>query len=93
MSINAIVRTVYHNEDGSGLLALDGEERGQPELHFDSAPHDVTALNGLQIWGGDSSILHGETEIAKRRGYTGIEFTVPSVSEVVGKERKRRSEA
>ena len=74
MSINAIVRTVFINEDGSGRLALEGDERGQPSLYFDSAPEEVTALNGLQVWGGSDTLMHGEHKIADRRGYTGIVF-------------------
>jgi hypothetical protein len=77
VSINAIVQSVHHNEDGSGKLILSGEERGQNSLSFDSAPHDVTCLNGRQIWGGDSCILVGEQRIADRVGYTKIQFTVP----------------
>lgn len=83
MSINAIVESVRQNEDGSGTLVLSGEERGQPALDFDSAPHDVTGLNGRQIWGGSESILVGEQEIARRIGYTKIAFTVPDFSKIV----------
>ena len=90
MSINAIVKTVYHNEDGSGRLSLEGEERGQDVLHFDTAPHDVTALNGRQIWGGANSILYGEVELAKRDGYTRIVFTVESVSKAIAQGDKIR---
>lgn len=81
MSIDAVVQSVYHNEDGSGQLNLRARERGgcagQSVLRFDSAPHDVTCLNGCEIWGGDSGIMLGDREIAKRDGYTKIVFTVP----------------
>ena len=91
MSINAIVEAVIHNENGSGKLKLTGEERGQAELHFDAAPYDVTALNGRQIWGGNSMLMYGERLIARREGYTKIRFVVDSVSEVIAKEDRRRS--
>lgn len=78
MSINAIVETVYINEDGSGRLALTGEERGQPELHFETAPEDVTALNGRQVWGSANSLMAHDTKIADRVGYTKIRFCVDS---------------
>lgn len=93
MSIGGIV-TVHHYEDGSGKLKLtpakSGEPTGQPALCFDSAPHDVTALNGRLIWGGDSMVMHGETLIARREGYTKIRFVVDSVSDVIAKEEKRQ---
>jgi mono/diheme cytochrome c family protein len=46
MSIDAIVKTVVHNEDGSGRLELVPRNdcvapAGQKVLSFDSAPHDV----------------------------------------------------
>ena len=78
MSIDAKVKTVHHYEDGSGQLDLvgrkPGENPGQPVLSFKTAPHEVTALNGLEIWGGANGIMLGEIEIAKRIGYTRIEF-------------------
>lgn len=83
MSIDARVKTVIHNEDGSGRLELIGRPArpgempgiaGQCALSYDAAPHEVTALNGLDIWGGGSGIMLGETEIAKRQGYTRIVF-------------------
>lgn len=78
MSINATVKSVYINEDGSGQLNLEGDERGQPVLKFDSAPEDVTALNGRQIWGSSDAIMAHETQIAYRIGYTEIKFCVPN---------------
>lgn len=80
MSINATVKEVVVNQDGSGRLVLAGEERGQNSLHFDKAPLDVICLNGKHIWGGGGSILIGETIIAYRKGYTKIEFAVPSIN-------------
>ncbi len=78
MSIDARVETVHINEDGSGSLKLVDRNRsscrGQPCLNFKSAPEEITALNGLEIWGGASSIMLGEIEIAKRVGYTEIHF-------------------
>ena len=66
-------------EDGSGVLHLcdriPNGSRGQSRLYFNAAPYEVTALNGLQIWGGASSIMLCDMEIAKREGYTRISFT------------------
>jgi hypothetical protein len=79
MSIDANVAFVEMKEDGSGTLHLcdrvPNGSRGQSRLSFETAPHEVTALNGLSIWGGDSSILLGDKEIARRIGYTRISFT------------------
>lgn len=79
MSIDARVDYVVCNEDGSGELRLidsppDGI-RGQHKLKFNEAPEEVTALNGLDIWGGDGEIMLGrERKIANRVGYSSIEF-------------------
>lgn len=79
MSIDANIAFVELKEDGSGTLHLcdriPNGSRGQSRLYFDTAPYEVTALNGLQIWGGDSQIMLGDREIAKRLGYTRISFT------------------
>ncbi len=79
MSIDANVAYVVVNEDGSGTLHLCDRvpegSRGQSRLHFDSAPFEVTALNGLEIWGGDTIML-GDKPIATRGGtYTKISFS------------------
>lgn len=83
MSIDAKVETVIHNEDGSGELRLidrparkDGVPgiAGQRVLCYVTAPQEVTALNGLNIWGGSGSIMLGDVEIARRDGYTRIVF-------------------
>lgn len=79
MAIDANVAYVELKEDGSGTLHLcdriPNGSRGQSRLYFDTAPYEVTALNGLSIWGSDNSIMLCETEIAKRHGYTRISFT------------------
>lgn len=79
MAIDANVAYVELREDGSGTLHLcdrvPNGSRGQSRLHFDTAPYEVTALNGFAIWGGDNSIMLGDKEIAKRDGYTRISFT------------------
>lgn len=79
MSIDANIAYVELREDGSGTLHLcdripDGS-RGQSRLHFTSAPYEVTAVNGLPVWGGASSLMLGDIEIAKRDSYTRITFT------------------
>lgn len=84
MSIDARVETVHINEDGSGHLALiDRPKRfqgdydgiaGQSALYFEVAPEEVTALNGLDVWGPSSCILLGDVAIAERIGYGRIKF-------------------
>lgn len=97
MSIDANVAYVSVNEDGSGTLHLCDRvpegSRGQSRLHFETAPHEVTALNGLQIWGGDSTIMLGEKEIARRIGYTRISFIErePFLAAVAEYHQRRRS--
>ncbi len=43
-------------------------------MHFDKAPEEITALNGLDIWGGRYSIMLGDVEIARRKGNAGLVF-------------------
>ena len=78
MSIDANIVYVELQEDGSGTLHLCDRvpegSRGQDRLHFDTAPHEVTALNGLEIWGTASQVLLGDRKIADRLGYTKISF-------------------
>jgi len=79
MAIDANVAYVELKEDGSGTLHLcdripDGS-RGQSRLYFDAAPYEVTALNGLPIWGGGTFVMLGDEQIARREGYTKISFT------------------
>lgn len=79
MAIDAYVAYVSLNEDGSGTLHLcdriPNGSRGQSRLHFATAPYEVTALNGLPIWGGATQIMLSDREIATRDGYTRISFT------------------
>lgn len=84
MSIDARVETVIIHENGGGELRLidrpptkPGQNpgiAGQKVLAFDGAPEEITALNGLDIWGGDSSIMLGDVKIARRTSWTKIEF-------------------
>ena len=80
MSIDASVAFVeVEEEGGSGLIHLcdrDGGNgiRGQSRLRFEEAPYEITALNGLNIWGGASQIMLGDRKIATRDGYTRIQF-------------------
>lgn len=78
MSIDANVAFVELFEDGSGVLHLcdriPNGSRGQDRLYFEAAPHEVTALNGLSIWGGAVQIMLGDAQIAERLGYTTIVF-------------------
>lgn len=101
MAIDAHVAYVECKEDGSGVLHLcdriTNGSRGQSRLHFDTAPLEVTALNGLPIWGGAGQIMLGEREIAKRLGYTQISFNereafLAAVAEHHRRERIRREE-
>ena len=79
MSIDAHEAYVELQENGSGTLHLcdrvPNGSRGQSRLHFETAPYEVTALNGLSIWGGSEQIMLGEREIARRNGYTQISFS------------------
>jgi hypothetical protein len=96
MSIDANVAYVECRENGSGTLHLcdrvPNGSRGQSRLHFDKAPYEVTALNGLQVWGGNSQIMLGEREIAKREGYTRISFVErePFLAAVAEYHQRRR---
>lgn len=93
MSINAIVSGVYFGEDGDNRITLEGEERGQPTLHFgDNHPPDVNLLTGQQIWGSANTIMLGETQIATRDSYTHITFGVEWIADVIEAERKRREQ-
>jgi hypothetical protein len=84
MSIDAQVQTVIVNEDGSGELRLIDRParrpgdypgcRGQSVLQYKTAPEEVTALNGLCIWGGSETIMLGDRKIADRIGYVRIAF-------------------
>lgn len=78
MSIDANVAYVELQEDGSGTLHLcdrvPNGSRGQSRLYFTTAPHEVTALNGLAIWGGNSQVMLGDRKIAARDSYTKISF-------------------
>jgi hypothetical protein len=47
---------------------------GQRALSFVSAPEEVTALNGADVWGGSGFLMLGDVEIARRTGYTTIQF-------------------
>jgi hypothetical protein len=96
MAIDANVAFVEMHEDGSGLLHLCDRipegSRGQSRLRFDAAPYEVTALNGLEIWGGAGYIMLGERIIATREGYTRITFVErePFLTAVAEYHQKRR---
>jgi hypothetical protein len=84
MSIDARVDVVHINEDGSGELRLvdrppsrPGQNpgiAGQRSLSYLTAPEEVTALNGLDVWGGSDELMLGDRKIADRVGYTRIVF-------------------
>jgi hypothetical protein len=80
MAIDARVESVHLNENGGGRLNLIDRPgkppgiAGQRTLNFDKSPEEVTALNGLNIWGGSDFIMLGQIEIAKRDSYTHIVF-------------------
>jgi hypothetical protein len=99
MAIDANVAYVHLNEDGSGTLHLCDRvpegSRGQSRLHFTTAPYEVTALNGLPIWGGAQQVMLGDRQIATREGYTRISFTEREsfLAAVTEYHRRRRVEA
>lgn len=83
MSIDARIESVRIDENGGGRLNLIDRPAnpgatpgcaGQKCLKFEKAPEEVTALNGLDVWGDSSSIMLGDIEIAKRVCYTRIAF-------------------
>jgi hypothetical protein len=83
MAIDARVQSVIHNEDESGELRLvDRPARpggfpgicGQSALFYEKAPYTVTSLNGLDVWGGNATLMLGDRKIADREGYSRIEF-------------------
>jgi hypothetical protein len=88
MSIDARVKAVYVPGAGSGRIELVDRPparpgdypgvAGQSVLYFVSAPEEVTALNGLDVWGNASCLMLGEKRIAARIGYTGIQFVGPA---------------
>ena len=97
MSIDANVAFVECREDGSGTLHLCDRvpegSRGQSRLHFESAPYEVTALNGLEVWGGGSQLMLGDRPIATRHGYTRISFIErePFLEAVAAYHQRRRA--
>lgn len=78
MSIDANVAYVEVNEDGSGIVHLCDRvpegSRGQSHLSFEASPSEVTALNGLRVWGGAGMLMLGNLKIADRNSYTRISF-------------------
>jgi len=84
MSIDAVVSLVMVSKDRNGTLDfIDSPSRrlgssggiaGQDFFYFSKCPPNVAVLAGLEIWGGDSSILLGEVKIADREGYNRIVF-------------------
>ena len=98
MSIDARVETVILHENGGGELRLIDRPgsppgiAGQRVLSFDEATEEVTALNGLNIWGSSGSIMLGSVEIARRDGYTKIIFHDRSIFVMAVAEYHREGE-
>ena len=99
MSINAKVSGVYFGENGVHRMELEpwnDDPAGQPVLAFfdsDTYPPDVNLLAGHQVWGSANTLMHGETKIAERLGYTHIRFVVPWIGEVIEREAARKAVA
>lgn len=80
MSIDAMIEKVTINKGGDGHLDLidrPGDRpgiRGQPALYFEGATPEVKKLSGKCIWGGSSTIMLGDVQIARREGYGRIIF-------------------
>ncbi len=83
MSIDAVVKKVVINENGSGELRLidrparKGENdgiAGQHLLTFGASYEEVCLLKWLPIWGNNDQIILGDKKIANRIGYTTIQF-------------------
>lgn len=84
MSIDARVHAVHYEIDwtmASGcatrLVLIDrpgGGPAGQEALTCDGFDPNANWLIGRDIWGGAGEIQLGDKTIAKRKGYTMIEF-------------------
>lgn len=83
MSIDARVVGISLNHlDKSGKLILEDRPakkgndgiKGQTFLHFDKAPEWLDKLVDKDVWGSSDTLMYGEQKIAKRIGYTSIEF-------------------
>ncbi len=78
MSINAIIEGVQILHDDTVALVLgpfNDDPAGQERLIVVNPPDPPSLLRGLigeHIWGGCGEIMHGETLLAKREGYTRI---------------------
>ena len=76
MSIEAIVSKVEYRGKKAilHLEGIDGEGPGQKTLTVLNPKPHMNSMEGICLWGNSSKIMIGETEFAKRIGYTEIEL-------------------
>lgn len=74
MSIDAIVSDVRYNDDGTATLLLadggPGRINGQPAMTVVNPNPHLFGLIGLSLWGNSEVVLHGDTILFDRIGYT-----------------------
>lgn len=90
VSIQAIVRDVRYEDDGTATLLLDpykGEGPGQSSLVVENPNPHLRGLIGLMIWGGDAHIVHREVVIADRISYRRIRMRVEPVRSEIQRAR------
>jgi hypothetical protein len=81
MSIDARIELVTYEADGTATLHLGPRDKrngpGQPSLTVLNPSPGMEVMEGMEIWGGASSIVVGETVWAERIGYTSIRWKEP----------------
>ena len=78
MSIDATIVGVTYLPGGDARLTLEqpGRSRvaGQQAFIVVDAPPGLEHIIGEHVWGGCSSLMIGETEVAQRIGYTRLRW-------------------
>ncbi len=82
MSIDAKIELVTYEPDGTVQLHLGPRDpkvgpAGQSVLTVLNPKSGMEVLEGMCIWGGDSSIMVGDKELGRRESYTTIRLTEP----------------
>ncbi len=78
MAIDAVVRAVRRNRDGTATMTLGPRDtghgsscKGQAKMTILNPPAGpLRGLVGVEIWGGDGAIMVGDRKWAVRVGYT-----------------------
>lgn len=78
MSIDAVVTGIAFKDDGTARLTLEQPDRsrcaGQDVLTVVNATPYLQVLMDQPVWGGADTLMHGETRIGRRVGYTRVEI-------------------